>query len=121
MTMPLPTQAAWNWMRRGALCAILLNVTPLTAQSTVQRTPPSSASDWMSSPRVLAAHTRLGTDTAAITEEQVRITAIPAPPFQEAARGAYLARLLSDAGLTVKTDEVGNVIATRPGRSSSSL
>jgi len=75
----------------------------------------------MNSARVRAALARLGADAAAITEEQVRITAIPAPPFQEAARGAYLARLLSDAGLTLKTDDVGNVIARRPGRSSENL
>jgi acetylornithine deacetylase/succinyl-diaminopimelate desuccinylase-like protein len=75
----------------------------------------------MQSAKVGAAIAKLGADSAAITEEQIRITAIPAPPFQEAARGAYLARLLSEAGLAVKTDDVGNVIARRPGRRNDSL
>jgi acetylornithine deacetylase/succinyl-diaminopimelate desuccinylase-like protein len=108
-------------MRRGALCAILLAVTPLPAQNTAQTRPALSIPDWMQSEKVGAALARLGADSAATTEEQIRITAIPAPPFQEAARGAYLARLLSDAGLAVKTDDVGNVIARRPGRRADSL
>jgi acetylornithine deacetylase/succinyl-diaminopimelate desuccinylase-like protein len=75
----------------------------------------------MKSAKIGAALAKLGADAPAITEEQIRITAIAAPPFQESARGAYLARLLADAGLSVKTDEVGNVIARRPGRRSNSL
>jgi acetylornithine deacetylase/succinyl-diaminopimelate desuccinylase-like protein len=75
----------------------------------------------MKSEKVGAALAQLGAEVGAITEEQIRITAIPAPPFQEAARGAYLARLLSEAGLAVKTDDVGNVIARRPGRRDDSL
>jgi acetylornithine deacetylase/succinyl-diaminopimelate desuccinylase-like protein len=75
----------------------------------------------MNSPRVGAAMAQLGAVVDATTEEQIRITAIPAPPFQESARGAYLARLLSDAGLAVETDEAGNVVGRRPGRSSTDL
>lgn len=108
-------------MRRGALCAILFAVTSLPAQNTPQNQPASSHPDWMKSEKVGAALAQLGADVAATTEEQIRITAIPAPPFQEAARGAYLARLLSDAGLSVKTDDVGNVIGRRPGRGSDGL
>src|SRR5687768_2289146 len=36
---------------------------------------------------------------------------IPAPPFGEAARGGWVADQLRSLGLTVSTDEVGNVIA----------
>ena len=108
-------------MRRGALCAILLAVTPLPARNAAQTRPASPAPAWVNSSPVRAALARLGADVAATTEEQVRITAIPAPPFQETARGAYLARLLSEAGLTVHTDEVGNVIGRRPGRSNTDL
>jgi acetylornithine deacetylase/succinyl-diaminopimelate desuccinylase-like protein len=50
-----------------------------------------------------------------VTNEQIRLTEIPAPEFGEAARGSYLAGLFEDAGLAVRTDEVGNVIAERPG------
>jgi tripeptide aminopeptidase len=110
-----------NWMRFGALCAILLAVTPLPAQYPTQSQHASIVPDWMKSEKVGVALAKLGADAAATTEEQIRITAIPAPPFQETARGAYLARLLSDIGLAVKTDDVGNVIARRPGRRGDSL
>jgi acetylornithine deacetylase/succinyl-diaminopimelate desuccinylase-like protein len=70
---------------------------------------------WMNSPAVRAAMERLGQDVAAITEEQVRITAIPAPPFNETARGVHLAKLFTEAGLSVQTDAEGNVIGRRAG------
>ena len=113
---------AWRrQMRRGTLCAILLAVTPVPARNAAQTRPASPAPAWVNSSPVRAALARLGADVDATTEEQVRITAIPAPPFQETARGAYLARLLSEAGLTVHTDEVGNVIGRRAGRSNTDL
>jgi tripeptide aminopeptidase len=110
-----------KWMRYGALCVILVVVSLLPSQNTTQAQVAASIPNWMNSAKVSAAMTKLSADAPAITEEQIRITAIPAPPFQEAARGAYLARLLSEAGLSVKTDEVGNVIARRPGRRNDSL
>ena len=46
----------------------------------------------------------------------IELTEIPAPPFGEAARGRRFAELLRAAGLDdVTVDEVGNVIARRPG------
>ncbi len=46
----------------------------------------------------------------------IELTEIPAPPFEESARAARFAEMLRDAGLDdVSTDEVGNVIARRPG------
>ncbi len=93
---------------------MLFFVTPLPAQNTV--TASSRIPAWMHSPRVRNMLNKLGSDNAALTEEQIRITAIPAPPFQEGPRGAYMARLLTEAGLAVKTDDVGNVIGRRAGR-----
>jgi len=47
----------------------------------------------------------------------IELTEIPAPPFQEQARGLRFAELLREAGLTdVHIDDVGNVIGRRPGR-----
>ena len=49
--------------------------------------------------------------------ELVELTEIPAPPFGEAARGTRYAEMLREAGLEdVSIDEVGNVLARRPGR-----
>jgi tripeptide aminopeptidase len=50
-----------------------------------------------------------------VNDEQVRITEIPAPPFHEAQRAAYLRKLLSCCGLRAHNDDVGNVVAERPG------
>jgi len=50
-----------------------------------------------------------------VTEQPIRITEVPAPPFQEAARGALLRKLLEPYGLKVRVDEVGNVVGERPG------
>ena len=73
--------------------------------------------DVTKDPRVQQALAKLGTSVNAITEEQVRITEIPAPPFHESVRGAYVSKLFADAGLDVHTDEEGNVIGVRPGLS----
>ena len=48
--------------------------------------------------------------------ELIELTEIPAPPFGEAARAARYVELLGGAGLDdVSVDEVGNVLARRPG------
>jgi acetylornithine deacetylase/succinyl-diaminopimelate desuccinylase-like protein len=51
--------------------------------------------------------------------ELVRICEIPAPPFKEEARAREVARRFEEVGLArIRSDEVGNVIAERPGLSS---
>ncbi|MBI2677762.1 MAG: M20/M25/M40 family metallo-hydrolase [Candidatus Koribacter versatilis] len=58
--------------------------------------------DW------LRAHTR------EIADRQMELTAIPAPPFGEAKRAAWLAERFRELGLRdVETDEVGNVFGVR--------
>lgn len=68
-------------------------------------------------PRVKTALDWLARNTAWITDEQTRITEIPAPSFQEAQRAAYLRRALAACGLRVRSDDIGNVIGERPGSS----
>jgi tripeptide aminopeptidase len=46
-----------------------------------------------------------------------RICEVPAPTFEEGARGALIAQLLERAGLAPRTDAVGNVTAEVPGGS----
>ncbi|HLZ91521.1 MAG TPA: M20/M25/M40 family metallo-hydrolase, partial [Candidatus Acidoferrum sp.] len=50
-----------------------------------------------------------------INEQQVRLTEIPAPPFQEAQRAAAVKLLLASSGLEVQIDKTGNVIGELPG------
>lgn len=49
-------------------------------------------------------------------EEQIKITEIPAPTFQEQKRGEYFKKRFTEIGLkNVRVDAVGNVIGERPG------
>jgi tripeptide aminopeptidase len=106
-------------MRGGVLCAILVSVNSFSARVPFRlgRVLPDITSDA----RVQQALARLTADVAATTDEQVRITEIPAPTFHEAVRGEYLSKLLAAAGLQVHTDEIGNVIGERPGASQADI
>jgi len=53
---------------------------------------------------------------AQFSEWQMELTRIPAPPFGESARAEWLKARFSELGLQdVRIDEVGNVLAIRPG------
>src|ERR1700685_3754991 len=56
-----------------------------------------------------------------LTEQQIRLTEIPAPEFSEARRGEFLKTLFEATGLQVRTDKTGNVIAERPGADANSV
>lgn len=59
----------------------------------------------------------LEADNDRTTEEQIELTEIEAPTFEEAEKGKTFAHKLSDLGVRdVATDEVGNVFGIRPGR-----
>jgi acetylornithine deacetylase/succinyl-diaminopimelate desuccinylase-like protein len=50
-----------------------------------------------------------------ITEEHIRISEVPAPPFQEKERAAHVRKLLEGAGLRLRYDDEGNVVGERAG------
>ncbi len=57
------------------------------------------------------------THHAAITDEHIKICRIPAPPFGEAERAAYLCERFQSLKLTdVRTDAEGNAVGLRRGR-----
>ena len=56
-----------------------------------------------------------------VTQQQIRLTEIPAPEFGEGPRGEALKRLFETSGLKVQTDKLGDVIGTRPGSDSKSV
>jgi acetylornithine deacetylase/succinyl-diaminopimelate desuccinylase-like protein len=56
-----------------------------------------------------------------ITEQQIRLTEIPAPEFSEGERGAAVKRLFEGAGLKVRVDSTGNVIGERFGKDRSQV
>ncbi len=101
--------------RCAILCAAFVFM-PILSMNAARPTPQTPK--LTRNPAVLAALKILDASGKATTEEQIRITEIAAPTFHEAARGNYLSKLFSDAGLKVTTDDVGNVVGERPGRSS---
>jgi len=65
--------------------------------------------------QVHAAFAWMHNNPRTIMDWQAKLVAIPAPPFGEAARAAWIADRLIEAGLVdVKTDSIGNVIGTLP-------
>jgi tripeptide aminopeptidase len=67
------------------------------------------------SPAVRRARSRAHELGAETLEEQIRLALIPAPPFGEAERGAYVRTRFEALGLEgVETDAVGNVIGKVP-------
>jgi tripeptide aminopeptidase len=60
-------------------------------------------------------------NSAWVTEQQIRLTEIPAPEFNEGARGEFLKAIFEANGLKVATDKTGNVIGEFPGTDASSV
>jgi len=107
-------------MKRALLCAILLFMP-------VRSAAPSQAQRLAAGPR-LAENARVRTaldwlerNLSWINDTQVRLTEIPAPPFQEQARAAAVSQVLAEAGLEVQTDKVGNVIGELRGANESEV
>ena len=68
------------------------------------------------SSQVRAAFDRFRSQESQYALWQMEVTRLAAPPFGEAARGAWLADRFRELGLTdVQVDEVGNVFGVRPG------
>jgi tripeptide aminopeptidase len=68
------------------------------------------------SPEVRSAFNWLRTQEPRLTQWQMEMVRIAAPPFGESARGAWLAERFREIGLDdVRTDDVGNVFGIHPG------
>ena len=68
------------------------------------------------SPEVRSAFNWFRTQEPQLAHWQMEMARIPAPPFGESARGAWLAERFREVGLDdVRIDDVGNVFATHPG------
>jgi len=71
----------------------------------------------MTQPAIRAAMNAARANEPVLIDLQVRVCEIPAPPFQEEARGRELERLFKEAGLKdVRIDKAGNVLGVRPGK-----
>jgi tripeptide aminopeptidase len=88
---------------------VILSIMPVRTPGAPHRS--LSVAQFAESPEVRSALSWFSRNLAWINEQQVRITEIPAPPFQEAARASLIKSLLQEAGLEVQIDQTGNVIA----------
>jgi tripeptide aminopeptidase len=105
-----------NRVKVTAICCIFLSMAALSARATDE--PIAKLADDPNCARGLA---WIDKNAGWVTEQQIRLTEIPAPEFQEARRGEALKELFAASGFGVRTDETGNVIAERAGSDSKSV
>ena len=110
-----PNFALNSSMKRAVLWVILLTMPVRSASlpSTTRAAAPSA--QLTDNSEVRSALAWFARNLAAINEQQIRLTEIPAPPFQESQRAAALKTLLASAGLEVQIDATGNVIGELRG------
>ncbi len=99
-----------NFVKVARVCGILLVMATLSARAT-----DNPVEKIAQDPRCARGLEWIDRNTSWVTDEQVRLTEIPAPEFGEAPRAGYLKKLFEASGLKVSTDKVGNVIGERPG------
>lgn len=84
--------------------------------------PHSSPASLLSNEQVRRAFAFFQASAEPFTTELIRLCEIPAPPFQEQARGEYVAARFAALGLSeVYTDDIGNVIGLYRGATASPL
>jgi tripeptide aminopeptidase len=103
-------------VKLSAVWVILLMMAPFfarTAEKSIEKIAQNAecarALDWIEQ------------NTAWVTDQQIRLTEIPAPEWGEANRAEYLKRLFESMGLQARVDEIGNVIGERPGADPNSV
>src|SRR5450432_3883261 len=95
-------------VKHGALCAILF-VMPLRSTLLSPASRLFSTFPLAENPRVQSTLDWFQTNQSWITEQQIRLTEIPAPSFQEERRAEAVKGLLTAEGLAVHIDKLGNV------------
>lgn len=100
---------------KHALLWVILFCMPARTVGLPQASRASSQLQFADAPEVRAALDSFSRNLAWINEQQVRLTEIPAPPFQESQRAAAIKTLFSSSGLEVQIDRAGNVIGELRG------
>lgn len=101
-------------MKRTLTLWVLLAMT-LASASAADNSTPQSAEQLAKRPDVTRALDWFDRNAAWITEQQIRITEMPAPTFAERQRALLMKKMLEGTGFKLRTDELGNVIAERQG------
>jgi tripeptide aminopeptidase len=106
--------ATYSTMKHAALWVILLTM-PVRSASIPHSTCPLPSTQVADNAQVRAALGWFAHNLAWINEQQIRLTEIAAPPFQEAQRAVAVKALLAASGLEVEIDKTGNVIGELRG------
>jgi tripeptide aminopeptidase len=101
-------------MKRIALWVILFTM-PVRSAGVPSNSRSAPSTQLADNSEVRSALAWFARNLAAINEQQIRLTEIPAPPFQESQRAGALKVLLASAGLEVQIDSTGNVIGELRG------
>jgi acetylornithine deacetylase/succinyl-diaminopimelate desuccinylase-like protein len=100
------------------LARVTVLIVAIAAGSSIRRTEAQQDAivSLKSDPAVSAALAAVQRSEPATLADQERICEVPAPPFEETARGELLRREFVAAGLrNVRVDRAGNVLGDRPG------
>ena len=100
---------------KHALVWVILFAMPVRSSLARQNARSAATAQLGENPQVRTAMAWFKPNLAWINEQQIYLTEIPAPPFEEGQRAAAFKDLLSDAGLKVHVDNIGNVIGELPG------
>lgn len=100
---------------KGILVSVILFLMPARSLVAQPSTRSASATQLGDNDRVRAAMSWLTSNLSWINDQQVRLTEIPAPSFQEGDRAAAVKKLLAAAGVEIQLDSTGNVIGELPG------
>jgi tripeptide aminopeptidase len=63
----------------------------------------------------------IGKNADWVTQQQIQLTEIPAPEFNEGPRAEFVKKILESTGLKTRIDKTGNVIAERTGSDTKSV
>jgi tripeptide aminopeptidase len=111
-----PKFLAMNRVKLAGISCIFLSMATLSARATDE-----PLAKLAGDPACARGLQWIDKSAAWSTEQQIRLTEIPAPEFNEARRGEALAEIFAANGFQVRTDKIGNVIAERPGSDSKSV
>lgn len=110
------TKLPTNLVKLGLICCIFLGMATLYA-----RAAGDSIEKIADDPACVRGLGWIDKNASWVTDQQVTLTEIPAPETKEAQRGEYFKGLLQSAGLKVRVDQTGNVVAERHGSDTNSV
>jgi tripeptide aminopeptidase len=99
-----------NFVKLRSICCILVAMATFSVGAGEQ-----PIEKLAQSPACARALDWINGNTRWVTDQQIRLTEIPAPEGAESARAEYLRRLFEGMHLQVRIDDAGNVVAERAG------